>query len=62
MVKNEYEMFFLSDQRGINNVFKYSFKSGTQTQVTNFNSSVKNFDLHFNENGMVFIALNGGID
>ena len=36
---------------------------GIQTQVTNFNSSLKEFDLHFgNDNGMVFIAYNGGED
>ena len=61
--KNQSELYFLSDQRGITNVFKYEMTQGIQTQVTNFNSSLKEFDLHFgNDNGMVFIAYNGGED
>ena len=61
--KNQSELYFLSDQRGITNVFKYEMTQGIQTQVTNFNSSLKEFDLHFgNDNGMVFIAYNEGED
>ena len=61
--KNQSELYFLSDQRGITNVFKYEMTQGIQTQVTNFNSSLKDFDLHFsNDNGMVFIAYNEGED
>jgi hypothetical protein len=61
--KNQSELYFLSDQRGITNLFKYEMTQGIQTQVTNFNSSLKDFDVHFgNDNGMVFIAFNEGED
>ena len=61
--KNQLELYFLSDQRGITNVFKYEMPEGIKTQVTNFNSSLKDFDLHFgNDNGMIFIAFDQGED
>ena len=61
--KNQSELYFLSDQRGIANVFKYEMLGGIQTQVTNFNSSLKDFDLHFgNDRGIVFIAFDQGED
>ena len=61
--KNQSELYFLSDQRGIANVFKYEMSGGIQTQVTNFNSSLKDFDIHFsNDRGMVFIAFDRGKD
>ena len=59
--KNQSELYFLSDQRGIANVFKYEMLGEIQTQVTNFNSSLKDFDLHFgNDRGIVFIAFDQG--
>ena len=61
--KNQSELYFLSDQRGIANVFKYEMLGEIQTQVTNFNSSLKDFDLHFgNDRGIVFIAFDQGED
>ncbi|MBI1768953.1 MAG: PD40 domain-containing protein [Bacteroidetes bacterium] len=39
--------FYLSDQRGITNLFHYNSGSGIYSQVTNFNSSIKDFDVNF---------------
>jgi WD40-like Beta Propeller Repeat len=40
-------IFYLSDQRGIVNLFKFNRPTGIYTQVTNFNSSIKDYDLDF---------------
>jgi hypothetical protein len=39
--------YYLSDQRGIVNLFKFNRATGIYTQVTNYSSSIKNFDLNF---------------
>ena len=39
-------IYYLSDQRGIVNLFKFNRETGVYAQVTNFQSSIKNFDLH----------------
>jgi hypothetical protein len=39
-------VYYLSDQRGIVNLFKFNRETGVYAQVTNFQSSIKNFDLH----------------
>ncbi len=44
---DENSFYYLSDQRGIVNLFKYTRSSGIYTQITNFNSSVKDYDLDF---------------
>ncbi|MEK6782105.1 MAG: translocation protein TolB [Bacteroidota bacterium] len=39
--------FYLSDQRGIVNLFKFNRISGIYSQITNFDSSIKEYDLDF---------------
>ncbi len=60
--KNEYEIFYLSDQRGIRNLYKYDFRDSLHSQLTNYSKSVQSYDLHFDEDGMIFLALDDGID
>jgi Tol biopolymer transport system component len=50
--------YYLSDQRGIVNLFKHNIESGTYTQVTNFNSSIKDFDLNFYERKLALVMVN----
>jgi Tol biopolymer transport system component len=38
--------YYLSDQRGIVNLFRFNRETGVYSQVTNFQSSIKSFDLH----------------
>ncbi len=47
MAADENNFYYLSDQRGITNLFKFHRPSGIYSQVTNFNSSIKNYDLNF---------------
>jgi Tol biopolymer transport system component len=70
---DENNFYYLSDQRGIVNLFKFNRQSGVYTQVTNFNSSIKDYDLNFasrslalvmmkNLNEDIFISKNFNID
>lgn len=43
---NENLIYYLSDQRGIINLFKFNRETGVYAQVTNFQSSIKDFDLN----------------
>ena len=52
---DENNFYYLSDQRGIVNLFKYNRRSGIYTQVTNYASSIKTFDLNFNANTLTTV-------
>jgi Tol biopolymer transport system component len=44
---DEDNIFYLSDQRGILNLFKFTRSTGIYSQVTNFNSSIEEYDINF---------------
>jgi hypothetical protein len=50
--------YYLSDQRGIVNLFKYNRATGIYAQVTNFSASIKDYDLNFASNTLAFVANN----
>ena len=60
--KNEFEIFYLSDQRGIRNLYKYDFRDSLHSQLTNYSKSIQSYDLHFDEDGMTFLTLDDGVD
>lgn len=43
--KNQYEIYYLSDQKGISNIYKYSILDSTFIQISNFKNNIKDFDL-----------------
>ncbi len=47
--------FYLSDQRGIVNLFKFNRINGIYSQVTNFNSSIKEYDLDFSNKSLALV-------
>ncbi len=53
---DENNFYYLSDQRGIVNLFKYNSKSGIYSQLTNFNSSIKAYDFNY-ENKMLALVM-----
>lgn len=59
-VKSEREIYYLSDQRGISNLFRYDFRDSTSIQVTSFDKSISNYDLHFDPDRITYIMLNEG--
>jgi Tol biopolymer transport system component len=48
--------YYLSDQRGITNLFKYNRPTGIYSQVTNYSSGIKDYDLNFNTNTLAFVT------
>jgi hypothetical protein len=52
---NENVIYYLSDQRGITNLFNYNRESGIYSQVTNFDASIKEYDLDFANRTMAFV-------
>lgn len=47
--------YYLSDQRGIVNIFKFNRPSGIYSQITNFNSSIKEYDLNFGNRTLAMV-------
>lgn len=50
--------YYLSDQRGIVNLFRYNRATGIYSQVSNFSTSVKDYDPNFNTNTLAIVATN----
>ncbi|MDZ7650656.1 MAG: translocation protein TolB [Cytophagales bacterium] len=53
---DENNFYYLSDQRGIVNLFKYDRQTGIYSQITNFNSSIKDFDLDFYNRSLALVT------
>jgi len=48
--------YYLSDQRGIINLFKYTVTSGIYSQITNFNTSIIHYNLNRDNNTLAFVT------
>ncbi len=59
---DERRVFYISDQKGINNIFRYDLVDGLYNQVTNFDVSIKDYDLNVATGDLAFIMLNEGKD
>ncbi|MCF6360354.1 MAG: translocation protein TolB [Cyclobacteriaceae bacterium] len=57
--KTESDFYYLSDQKGITNLFKYSLIDSLYLQVTAFSKNIRNYDVNFDNNVFVYVALNG---
>ncbi len=53
-------IYYLSDQKGIYNLFKYSIKDSIYTQVTNYSSSIQDFDYDAAHNLLTFTMAENG--
>jgi Tol biopolymer transport system component len=60
--KSPYEVYYLSDQRGVKNLFKYSFVDSTYQQITNFDRGIKDYDINFGQGKMLYLMLDDGAD
>ncbi|HMR01726.1 MAG TPA: translocation protein TolB, partial [Candidatus Gracilibacteria bacterium] len=52
-------IYYLSDQRGIVNIFKYDQSTGIYSQVTNYNSSIKEYDIDFTNSALAMVMDKG---
>jgi Tol biopolymer transport system component len=48
-------IYYLSDQRGIINLFRFNAQTGIYSQLTNFSSSIKDYDLNFQANMLAMV-------
>jgi Tol biopolymer transport system component len=53
---DENTFYYLSDQRGIVNLFRFNRQTGIYAQVTNFNSSIKDYDLNYDNKMLASIV------
>ena len=53
--RDENTFYYLSDQRGIVNLFKFDRPSGIYSQVTNFSAGIKDYDLNFNTGALSIV-------
>ena len=53
---DQHTFIYLSDQRGITNLFKYDLSTGIYSQLTNFSSSVEEYDLSFSSKKFAIVA------
>ncbi len=53
---NNTVFYYLSDQRGIVNLFRYDIASGIYTQVTNFATGIKEYDLNMANNTLAMVS------
>lgn len=58
--RNLTELYYLSDQKGISNLYRYSFRDSVHTQITNFDKSILSYDLHFAPNKLTYMMLDEG--
>ncbi len=55
-------VYYISDQKGIYNLYKYELDSKLYTQVSKFSKSVQHYDINFSKNSLVYIMTNSGAD
>ncbi|UXX80390.1 translocation protein TolB [Reichenbachiella carrageenanivorans] len=53
-------VFYLSDQKGIYNLYKYNFSNGIYNQVSNFSASLQEYDINRQTHDLAFLMLNNG--
>jgi hypothetical protein len=54
---DENTIYYLSDQRGIFNLYKYALQDSLFNQVSNFALSIEDYDINFANNSLAFIML-----
>ena len=59
--KNDYFIYYLSDQKGITNLYRFNLLDTTFSQVSSFDKGIKDYDLHFDQNSISFMMLDKGL-
>jgi Tol biopolymer transport system component len=59
-VDGQGNIFFLSDQKGIFNLFRYNLQDSLYKQITSLSTSIQDFSLNFDKSALAFIALYDG--
>ena len=59
---DEQTVYYLSDQKGIFNLYKYDLTNKLYTQVSKFSSSIKQFDISLAKGGLAYVMNYKGED
>ena len=59
---DEETIYYLSDQKGIFNLYKYDLANKLYTQVSKFSSSIKQYDINVEKGGMAYVMTYKGKD
>lgn len=60
LVKNVSNVFYLSDQKGITNIYKYNFMDSTFVQVSDYKYAIQDYDISFGDSKLSFMMLDKG--
>jgi hypothetical protein len=58
---NYSDFYYLSDQKGIQNVFNYNLIDSIYSQVSNFSNNIRYYDLNFNSGRAAFVMENENV-
>ena len=61
LAKNKNEIYYLSDIKGIINLFKYNIENETFSQVSNFYSDILSYDVNIYNKSLIVSMVNEGI-
>ncbi|QHT68012.1 hypothetical protein GXP67_15865 [Rhodocytophaga rosea] len=53
-------IFYLNDENGIKNLYKYSSGDKTVVQISGFQQNIQSYDLHLPSNGLAFLTIKNG--
>ena len=62
MAVNANEFYFISDQQGINNLYKYNLSKKIYHQVSNFGAGIKDYDISYDKRFFSFVMTEKGKD
>lgn len=60
IAKNANTIYYISDQKGIDNIFRYNLLDSTFSQVSNYNFTIQDYDMSFERGQLSFIMLDNG--
>ncbi len=52
------DVYYLSDQKGISNLYHYSVRDSVHTQITSFDRNILSYDLHFDPLRITYLMFN----
>jgi len=62
MAVNDREFYYLSEQQGIYNVYKYNLENKITYQVSNFGTGIKDYDISYDKQYFSFVMPEKGMD
>ena len=55
--RNDREIFYLSDQKGITNLFKYDLSDSLYVQITNYSKNIRLYDSNYDKKRFAYVVI-----